>query len=100
MVGHDRFIADLRPLLSRLLNARGRTFGACCHPYDLAASLIAEEAGVLVSDASGQKLDFPLDLHTDVAWIGYANPVLRARIEPLLLTLLREHDLLAGAEQV
>ena len=32
MAGHDRFIADLRPLVST---------GLCCHPYDLSTALIA-----------------------------------------------------------
>jgi hypothetical protein len=71
----------------------GRPFGACCHPYDLAASLIAEEAGVVVTDPTGKPLDFPLDLETNVGWLGYANGALRARIEPVLSRLLREHEL-------
>jgi hypothetical protein len=96
MVGHDRFVADLRPLLGRKLATQGRPFGACCHPYDLAALLIAQEAGIVVTDAAGQTLDFPLDLDTDVGWVGYANAALRARIEPILLPLLREHGLLAA----
>src|SRR5437016_7721112 len=33
MAGHDRWIADLRPLV--------RKGGLCCHPYDLCTSLIA-----------------------------------------------------------
>lgn len=94
MFGHDRLVADLRPLLARRLAADGRPFGACCHPYDLAASLIAEEAGVVLAGAAGETLDFPLDLATDVAWVGYANRELRARVEPVLLELLSEHGLL------
>jgi fructose-1,6-bisphosphatase/inositol monophosphatase family enzyme len=98
MVGHDRFVADLRPLVERRLSALGRPFGACCHPYDLAASLIAEEAGVLITDTDGQTLDFPLDLATNVAWLGYANRELRSRIEPPLFRLLREHQLSSGRD--
>jgi fructose-1,6-bisphosphatase/inositol monophosphatase family enzyme len=93
MVGHDRFVADLRPLVEQRFLALGRPFGACCHPYDLAASLIAEEAGVVITDPAGRPLDFPLDLATNVAWLGYANSALRSRIEPVLLRLLREHEL-------
>ena len=99
-VGHDRFVADLRPLVGRKLNQRGLPFGACCHPYDASAMLIAEEAGVLLTDGAGEKLDFPLDLDTDVHWIGYANAALRARIEPLLLALLREHGLLVPSGEL
>jgi fructose-1,6-bisphosphatase/inositol monophosphatase family enzyme len=95
MVGHDRFVADLRPLLGRKLRRSGKPFGACCHPYDASALLIAEEAGVLLTNGRGGKLDFPLDLETDVDWIGYANAGLRARVEPLLMSLLEQHELLA-----
>ena len=34
MMGHDRFVADLRPLLG----APGQTVWLCAHPYDLARS--------------------------------------------------------------
>jgi hypothetical protein len=95
MVGHDRFVADLRPLLGRKLLRSGKPFGASCHPYDASAMLIAEEAGVLLTNGRGGKLDFPLDLETDVDWIGYANAGLRARIEPLLMSLLKQHELFA-----
>lgn len=94
VVGHDRFVADLRPLLARWLAGRAAPFGACCHPYDLSAVLIAQEAGVIVTDGRGQELDFPLDLESDVDWVGYANEALRERIEPLLLRLLRERGFL------
>src|SRR4030095_1307348 len=32
MSGHDRFIADLRPLMKELLHKRGLSLGICCHP--------------------------------------------------------------------
>src|SRR5207237_7391106 len=35
MTGHDRFTADLRPLMEESLKSRGRALGICCHPYDL-----------------------------------------------------------------
>jgi hypothetical protein len=81
LAGHDRFVADLRPLV-------GEMRGLCAHPYDLASLLVAEEAGVLVADAQGQPLDAPLDVQTSVAWAGYANAALRATLEPLLLQAL------------
>jgi hypothetical protein len=94
MAGHDRFIADVRPLLAAVRAARGLPRGLCCHPYDLAAALIAEEAGVVLTGGAGGPLDAPLDTTSDVAWIGYANPRLRARVEPVLLAALRRHGLL------
>ena len=33
IVGHDRFIADLRPLFYQILH---QPPGLCCHPYDYA----------------------------------------------------------------
>jgi len=84
IVGHDRFNADLRPLVEPLLAARGLQLGICCHPYDLCTALVAEEAGVILTDAAGGPLDGPLDIHGDVAWVGYANPAIRAQIEPAL----------------
>jgi hypothetical protein len=116
MVGHDRFTADLRPVL---MDARGipggSTVGAgthagpwggadapvrpcnqppvrrlCARPYDLCTALIAEEAGVHVADAWGRPLDAPLDTSSDVSWAGYANARIRALVEPVLHSLLRE----------
>ncbi len=86
MLGHDRFIADLRPLLS----TPGQAASLCAHPYDLGAELIAREAGVLVTDPWGRPLAAPLDTQTPVAWVGYANARLRDDIAPLLQRLLRE----------
>jgi hypothetical protein len=93
MMGHDRFIADLRPLLA----APGQTVSLCAHPYDLCAELIAREAGVIVTDPWGRPLAAPLDTHTPVAWVGYANAALRDAIAPTLRSLLRER---VGAKQV
>jgi hypothetical protein len=86
IVGHDRFNADLRP---RFYQMQNQPQGLCCHPYDCAAWLIAEEAGVILTDAAGQPLDGPLDTTTGLNWIGYANPALRGRIEPALLGFFR-----------
>ena len=94
IAGHDRFVADLRPTIEPLLARRGRSSGIACHPYDLAAVLIAEEAGVIVTDGGGRPLDAPLDIHADVAWAGYANAAIRAQIEPALLAALRQRGLL------
>ena len=42
MAGHDRFVADLRPLFER---RRAGGAALCCHPYDLCTELIARELG-------------------------------------------------------
>src|SRR5690606_7481350 len=67
MVGHDRFNADLRPLMRPLLERRGLPRSLCCHPYDLCTALIATEAGVRLTDPWGAPLDMPLDVDADVA---------------------------------
>lgn len=86
--GHDRFIADLRPLMENLIHERGAPLGICCHPYDICTELIAREAGVIVTDVHGRQLSAPLNVEGDVAWAGYANEAIRAQIEPLLQTAL------------
>ena len=92
--GHDRFNADLRPLLDGLLASRGESGGLCCHPYDVSALLVATEAGVIVTAPDGAPLDAPLDVETPVAWVGYANEALRALIEPKFQAVLRRRGLL------
>jgi hypothetical protein len=86
IVGHDRFNADLRPLLYRI---QRQPPGLCCHPYDCATWLIAEEAGVTLTDGLGRPLDGPMDVTTGLSWAAYANAWLRATIEPLLTAFLR-----------
>jgi fructose-1,6-bisphosphatase/inositol monophosphatase family enzyme len=93
MMGHDRFVADLRPLVEPLLNRRGLKLGICCHPYDVCTELIAREAGVIVTDAAGGPLRAPLRVEPDVAWAGYANDAIRREIEPLLRRVLDERGL-------
>ena len=88
MCGHDRFTADLRPLMEKDLKARGLALGICCHPYDLCTELIAREAGVLVTDVNGGPLHSRLAVEPEVAWAGYANARIRAQIEPLLQAAL------------
>jgi fructose-1,6-bisphosphatase/inositol monophosphatase family enzyme len=92
--GHDRFIADLRPLMKPVLLRRGLAPGICCHPYDICTELIARERGVVVTDARGEDLSAPLDVRTDVAWAGYANSYIRQEIEPLLQRALASRGLL------
>ncbi|WP_352432806.1 inositol monophosphatase [Pyrinomonas sp.] len=94
VMGHDRFIADLRPLMARRLRARGLLLGICCHPYDLCTELIAREAGAIITGPDGCALDAPLTVEADVAWVGYANAAIRAEIEPLLQRALARRGLL------
>jgi fructose-1,6-bisphosphatase/inositol monophosphatase family enzyme len=94
MAGHDRFIADVRPLTQNVHAARGRSAPLCCHPYDLCAVLIAEELGVVVTGAHGERLDAPFDVEANVSWVGYANNLIRARVEPALQAALRSRGLL------
>lgn len=80
ITGRDRFVADLRPLVAP---------GAfACHPYDVCTAMLLEEAGGVVTDPSGRALDAPLDTTSPVAWVGYANEALAARIGPVLTELV------------
>jgi len=81
LMGHDRFIADLRPLaFAKLRLPRA----LACHPYDICTALIARELGCVVTAPEGKALRAPLDTTTPVAWVGYANRSLARRIGPKL----------------
>jgi fructose-1,6-bisphosphatase/inositol monophosphatase family enzyme len=95
MMGHDRFVADLRPLIETVLKRRGLALGICCHPYDMCTELIAREAGVIVTDEHGDPLRTPLQVEPDIAWAGYANEAIRREIEPLLREALKRRGLFA-----
>ena len=86
IIGHDRFLADLRPIFYRI---QKQPEGLCCHPYDCATMLIAEEAGVILTDALGQPLDGPLDVTSGISWAGFANRALCREIAPVLTRCLR-----------
>lgn len=98
MMGHDRWIADIRPLLEPALRARGKTLGLACHPYDLCTESIARAAGVIVAAPTGAPLRAPLDVTTDVAWVGFANEAICEQVLPPLLELLHSHGLLAARD--
>jgi hypothetical protein len=87
IVGHDRFNADLRPIYYAI---QKQPQGLCCHPYDCATMLIAEEAGVVLTDGLGAPLDGPLDTTTGLSWAGFANRKLYETIQPLLSAFLAE----------
>jgi hypothetical protein len=83
----------MRPLLER----RGQPGGLCCHPYDLCTALIAEEAGVILTDPWGAPLQVPLEVEADVAWVGYANAAIRESVAPLLAAALERRGLARAA---
>lgn len=84
MTGRDRLLGDLRPLVHAALGVDAPV----CHPYDVCTALIAQEAGCVVEEVRGGPLDAPLDTRSPVAWIGFANPRLAARVRPVLDVLL------------
>ena len=82
IAGHDRFVADLRPLVA--------PDALACHPYDVCTAMLLEEAGGVVTDPWGRALDAPLDTTSPVVWVGYANEALASRIGPVLTELVDE----------
>jgi fructose-1,6-bisphosphatase/inositol monophosphatase family enzyme len=94
MAGHDRFVADLRPLMEGILAEQGLALGICCHPYDVCTELIARELGVIITNEKGEPLRAPLAVDGDVTWAGYANRHIQAQIEPLLQAALKKRGLL------
>ncbi len=89
-LGRDRFVIDMRPLVHRVL---GFDSTLCCRPYDLCTSLIAQEAGCIITSADGTPLDSPLDVTTNLSFAGYANQTLAERLAPIVTKLLREMGL-------
>jgi len=83
-------------LLGPVLARRHETLCHCCHPYDLCTELIAREAGVCICDAAGKSVNGPLDVTSNLHWIGYANENLRATMEPLLQNALRSRGMWPG----
>jgi len=84
--GRYRMLADLRGWLG----ARHGIATFAAKPYDLAALLIYEEAGVTVLDAAGQPLDAPCDTETPLDVVAFGNETLRRAYWPLLAELLRD----------
>ena len=84
--GHDRFVADLRPLAFAKL---GLPCELVCHPYDICTCLLLEAAGGVVEQPDGRPLDAPLDTTSPVTWVGYANPRLAALARPAVRRICR-----------
>jgi fructose-1,6-bisphosphatase/inositol monophosphatase family enzyme len=84
--GRYRMLADLRAWLGTVHGIK--TFTA--KPYDLAALLVYEEAGVSVLDAAGRPLDAPCDTETRLDVVAFGNERLRQAYWPLLEQLLKD----------
>ncbi|MFP4088790.1 MAG: inositol monophosphatase family protein [Cyclobacteriaceae bacterium] len=90
LMGHDRFTADLRTALYQELAKKNETpAGLCCHPYDVCATLIGEEAGLIITNIEGKSLNPALNLTEPVDWVGYANERIRLQVEPVLQLILQ-----------
>lgn len=93
LMGHDRFIADLRGLLYNKLRKEGKQGGHVCHPYDVCAHLIGQEAGIIITNGAGNPLQAPLNLSAEINWIGYANEAIEHEVKPVLMKLLKKYRL-------
>ena len=86
--GHDRMLADIRPLVFGKLGLKS---ALVCHPYDICTAMILKEAGGVIESPFGGPLRAPLDTTSPVAWVGYANPALARAIRPALRRALKRH---------
>ncbi len=93
LAGHDRWLADVRPLLLPPAARETNTTMLCCHPYDVCTELIAREAGIIVCQANGLPINAPLDVTSPVSWVAFANPMLAASVLPALQAALKHHDM-------
>lgn len=87
-LGRDRFVLDVRPLVYEKLGVKS---SLCCRPYDVCCALIAQQAGCVVTDPLGESLRAPLDTTTNVAWVGYANAKLAAKMQPIVREEIIRH---------
>jgi len=76
--GRYRLLVDLRGWLGAEHGLPNFT----AKPYDLAALLVYQEAGVPVLDAQGHVLDAPFDTETRLDVVAYGNEQLRAAYQP------------------
>jgi hypothetical protein len=94
LVGHDRFVADIRsrlyPVLERTLGTRP---GHVCHPYDACTILIGLESGVIITDPWGNPLNSPLNTTEDLGMIVYANQAIYDEVWPHLSRIMVEEGL-------
>lgn len=88
LMGHDRFVGDVRNRLYPMLAKDGVAAGHVCHPYDACTFLIGTEAGCIITDAWGQKFDAPMDLLSDVGFMIFANEGIYHQVHNRLQELL------------
>lgn len=88
IVGHDRLVGDLRPLVFRVLDMEFSSL--VCHPYDACAWLVLTKAGAVYEHPLGGFPDAPLDTSTGVAWIAYANERLASLARPVIQKVLQQ----------
>ncbi|MCS7063814.1 MAG: hypothetical protein NZM04_07215 [Methylacidiphilales bacterium] len=86
LLGHDAFIADLRPIIHERL---GLSNTLSTHPYDLCTLLIAQAYGCIVEDPYGRHINAPLDTTTPIAWVAYANAALAETLRPHLIEAIQ-----------
>jgi len=76
--GTYRFVVDPRALLAE---RRGRPT-ITTKPYDIGgAVLCAQAAGCVVTAPDGSPLDFAIDTHSPISFVGYANAATQLRLE-------------------
>ncbi len=85
-MGTYRFVVDPRALLAE---RRGRPT-ITTKPYDIGgAVLCAQSAGCIITAPDGSALDFDIDTHSPISFVGYANAPTRLRLEPHWLAVSR-----------
>ena len=87
LMGHDRMVGDLRPLIFRTLDMET---SLVCHPYDCCAALVLQQSGVVFEHPLGGFPDAPLDTESGVAWMAYANQTLASQARPVLTRILEQ----------
>lgn len=95
--GKYRFAADVRPLIDLALAQPTAKSALCAHPYDLAAFLVATEAGVILRDPAGHGLQYPFDTVTDCSYVAFANDGIQAEMERTFFAALDRLPQLARA---
>ncbi|MCS6823972.1 MAG: hypothetical protein NZ529_06720 [Cytophagaceae bacterium] len=90
LMGHDRFVADIRKTIFQAAAQHGEPIGHCCHPYDISAHLIGIEAGIIITDVDGNNLNCPLDTTENVDWLGFANQAVYRQVYPALYNVLKK----------
>lgn len=93
LMGHDRFVGDVRSRLYPKLAREGVTPGHVCHPYDACTFLIGLEAGCVITDPWGQNFDAPMDVLSNVGFLLFANDHIFNQVAHRLQQLMTEEGL-------